>query len=195
MKRNKNLRNGIIVAVLLLAVGFATVTTTLLINGDVGVTKMTSDFDRDLVFTKGELYSENTDGTRTKIADVTPTGEGKELNFDFGEDHKIASMDDKLVLVYTVKNNSDFNTTFDAASFADIAIFDNNDNTVPPVVVENPYITVEPQRTITETLAPEAETTGEYTIVPSRAFAGDTDLSYNIDIEIVANGDEVTTGA
>lgn len=183
MKRNKNLRNGIIVAILLLAVGFATVTTTLIINGDVGVSKMENDYVRDMVFTAGTIKDQNGEN----VGSATVTNNGKTLSLTF--DAPISSMDDVFKIEYTVANNSDFDSTFDSASFNQIAIYEGETEAV------NPYIEVNPERIISETMAPNATATGTYLITPTRAYAGDNETTYTVQIDLTATGEEVTTGA
>lgn len=183
MKRNKNIRNGIIVAVLLLAVGFATVATQLIIEGSVGVSKMNADYDRDLVFTSGTLVNKAGDTVGT----ATVENAGKVLSFEFTE--PISSMDDVFTLNYTVKNNSDFDSTFDSESFNNITIYNGETEET------NAYINVNSKVIINETLAPEATASGAYEITPSRAYAGDNEITYTIDITLDATGEEVTTPA
>ena len=52
MKKNKTAKTGIIVAILLLAVGFAAITTTLVINGTAKIVPDSENFEKNVIFTE-----------------------------------------------------------------------------------------------------------------------------------------------
>ena len=123
MKRN--LKLSMLVLVLLLAVGFAAVSTTLIINGTAKFGTNEEDFD--VIFTKSVI-----DGV--DVTDTTISEDGKSLTFTTNE---LAKADDKSVLDFEVTNNS---TQYDAnVTMVCIAEGEKNEyytitNTIPSVI-------------------------------------------------------------
>ena len=68
MKKNKTAKTGIIVAILLLAVGFAAITTTLVINGTAKIVPDSENFEKNVIFT---------DATASEGATATISEDGK----------------------------------------------------------------------------------------------------------------------
>ena len=87
-------RASIVVAILLLAVGFAAISTTLVINGSAKVGENTEDFD--VIFTKASL-----DGT--DVYDTVIDSTKKIINFTTSD---LKTLNQKSVLTYEVTNNS-----------------------------------------------------------------------------------------
>lgn len=91
-------RIAIIIVILLLAIGFATVSTTLIINGNFSIKK---DDDFDVIFTAANL-----DGN--DIYDTSFIAKGKKTITFTSSDLKHS--DDKSVLTYTVTNKSNYSS-------------------------------------------------------------------------------------
>lgn len=113
----KNMKRGMLVLILLLAVGFATVTATLYINGVITLGEDKSDFENNLIFSKASLsYS---DEKKTDIADVTGEGTdsdslrivdgGKKISF---ATETLSAIDETVTLTYDITNNSQFDAEF-----------------------------------------------------------------------------------
>jgi len=101
MKKNSGLRSGIVVLVLLLAVGFAAVTTQLVINGTINIGANTSDFIDNIQF-----YTATATGESEKSGESSASVSGtysRVLTFTTQELDKIG---EKSVLTYTIKNGS-----------------------------------------------------------------------------------------
>ena len=105
-----NRKKMILGAILLMAVGFATVATTLFINGSTTIGQNLNDFD--VVFSKA-LQNGN------DVSDTVISQDKKTITYDTKD---LAMIDDEDELVYTVTNNS---TQYDA----EIEINCTNDNT------------------------------------------------------------------
>ena len=101
MKKNKTAKTGIIVAILLLAVGFAAITTTLYINGTAVIKPDDENFKKNVIFT-----DVNVDAT-AKAAGATATlsADSKTITFTTQE---MKSIGDTAVLSYKIKNGSQY---------------------------------------------------------------------------------------
>lgn len=97
MKKRNSMKTGIIVAVLTLAVGFAAVTTTLIINGTINIVPDTQDFEEKVIFKTATV--DPTNGTATIAAD------GKSITFTT---HELKSIDETSTLTYTIENGSQY---------------------------------------------------------------------------------------
>ena len=103
-------RASIIVAILLLAVGFAAISTTLVINGSTSVGENTEDFD--VIFTKASL-----DGTDVYNTVIDSTK--KIINFTTSD---LKTLNQTSVLTYEVTNNS---SNYDAEVEVNCKVKDN----------------------------------------------------------------------
>ena len=92
MRKNKKL---MLAAILLLGIGFAAVSTTLYINGNVGITANTADFD--VKFTSATL-----DGT--DISSTAISADGKTITYGTND---LSMVGDKSTLDFEVTNNSE----------------------------------------------------------------------------------------
>ena len=92
MRKNKKL---MLAAILLLGIGFAAVSTTLYINGNVGITANEADFD--VKFTKATL-----DGT--DISTTAISADGKTITYGTND---LSIVGDKSTLDFEVTNNSE----------------------------------------------------------------------------------------
>ena len=101
MKKNKTAKTGIIVAILLLAVGFAAITTTLYINGTAVIKPDDENFKKNVIFTDVDV-----DAT-AKAAGATATlsADSKTITFTTQE---MKSIGDTAVLSYKIKNGSQY---------------------------------------------------------------------------------------
>ncbi len=103
MKKKKSVKTGIIVAVLLLAVGFAAVTTTLYINGTAIIKPNSDDFKNNVVFrTAAMTFS---DATVTEITQPQIVDGGKSITFTTPS---LKSIGDTATIKYTIENKSQY---------------------------------------------------------------------------------------
>ena len=93
MKKNKKL---LLAAILLLGVGFAAVSTTLYITGNVGIATNEADFD--VRFTSATL--DQTDISSTAISE-----DGKTITVTT---HNLTSIGEKVEVAYTIENQSQY---------------------------------------------------------------------------------------
>lgn len=96
MKKNKTAKTGIIVAILLLAVGFAAITTTLVINGTAKIVPDSENFKKNVIFTEA---------TATEGATATISTDGKTITFTTQE---MKNIGDEATLTYKIKNASQY---------------------------------------------------------------------------------------
>ncbi len=96
MKKNKTAKTGIIVAILLLAVGFAAITTTLVINGTAKIVPDSENFEKNVIFT---------DVSATEGATATVSEDGKTITFTTQE---MKSIGDEATLTYKIQNKSQY---------------------------------------------------------------------------------------
>ena len=87
-------KSAIVIAILIMAVGFAAISTTLIINGSTNVGENTEDFD--VIFTKASL-----DGT--DVYNTVIDGTKKIINFTTSD---LKTLNQKSVLTYEITNNS-----------------------------------------------------------------------------------------
>lgn len=140
-------KKSIVVLIVLLAIGFAAVTTTLTINGTIKLGANQQNFEDNLVFTRASLdYS---DATKTDIADVTGEGvEGDNLRIlDGGKSisfttETLKSIGETVTLSYDITNNSQYGAEFTGITcdVYDGAVVDESKKTANPE-----YITLEVQ--------------------------------------------------
>lgn len=96
MKKNKTAKTGIIVAILLLAVGFAAITTTLVISGTAKIVPDSENFEKNVIFTEA---------TATEGATATISTDGKTITFTTQE---MKNIGDEATLTYKIKNASQY---------------------------------------------------------------------------------------
>lgn len=106
MKKRNSMKAGIIVAVLLLAVGFAAVTTTLVINGTIKIVPDTQNFEDEVIFATATVdETSKTAGSTAEIAE-----DGKSITLTT---HDLKSINETVTLTYTVENGSNYDAQFD----------------------------------------------------------------------------------
>lgn len=91
MKRRRNI---IIMLIVFLAVGFAAVSTTLVINGLVGISENKDDFK--VIFTKAMEYDQD-------VSEYFITNDGKNIEF---ETYELSTVGEEYVLIFEVTNFS-----------------------------------------------------------------------------------------
>ena len=98
-------KKGIVILIVLLAIGFAAVTTTLFINGTIRFGSNGDDFAKNLIFTAANLtYSDskkNTESSNTaKISE-----DGKSISFTVST---LKTLKEYATLTYEISNNSQY---------------------------------------------------------------------------------------
>ena len=111
-KQSRKSKMGVVVAVLLLAVGFAAVTTTLYINGTIKIVPDTEDFEKNVFFSSAALdYSL---ASREDVAEITSTDTkssvvieqgGKAITF---ATDSLNTIGESVTLSYKVMNKSQY---------------------------------------------------------------------------------------
>ena len=109
MKKNKTAKTGIIVAILLLAVGFAAITTTLVINGTAKIVPDSEDFEKNIIFT---------DASATEGATATISDDGKTITFTTQE---MKNIGDEATLTYKIQNKSQYDAVIGSISCAAVS--------------------------------------------------------------------------
>lgn len=89
----KNKRRILLLVILVMAIGFAAVSTTLYINGTVGISSNLEDFEEGVIFTKAS----------TTHGDAKISEDGKTITYKTGDLSKIGG---ESILNFTIKNKS-----------------------------------------------------------------------------------------
>ena len=181
-------RAGIVVAILLLAVGFATVSTTLIINGNAKVGENTDDFS--VIFTKATLDGQD-------VYDSVIDDTKKIITFETSE---LKTLNQTSVLNYEVTNNS---SNYDAevsvtcvpkdgttAKYTSIKNKLDNDATVVKAKTSlNGTLTVTLNKTATEEVKEEYVCSLEFNAVERDSIAVSGTNLYNL----IKNNADTTT--
>ena len=160
---SRRVKLGIMMALFALAVGFAAVTTTLVINGTLSIGPDGEGFDSDVIFSKSKIV----DGTGTSFI----SADGKSLNFNV----ELMELGTEVDLRYDILNK---NRQYDAKGTVSCDFVDETN-------AYNGYIT------ITETpkefsVNGGTKTTGHVLVKLVRSFAGDETIDYaNIEFKCV----------
>lgn len=147
---NRRVKIGIMVALMVLAVGFAAVTTTLIINGTLTIASDQAGFDKDVIFTKAKTNGK---------AFITDNGKTIEFSADLQD---IGEEDD---LRYEITNK---NRQYDASGTIECDFIDP-DNRL------NEYITITPSPESFEIEASRKKT-GHVVVRMVKSFIGDDDV-------------------
>lgn len=183
---------SIIVLILLLAVGFAAVTTTLTINGRIFVGENQDNFNDNLIFTKAELtYSEDVSTEVEEGEGATISNDGKSISFTAKTLNSIGSV---ATLTYDITNNSQYNAEFTGITCT-VKNADGTDVT-EAVMGNTEYITLDAKDFTVEgeniTIKPTEKVEGHTLKVGMRkSFVGDetsTTTGYTILCTIDASG-------
>ena len=169
MKSNKGLKSGIVILVLLLAIGFAAVTTQLFINGTIRIGANQTDFEQNVKFV---------DATATGAADSTVTGDtaataqisqdGKSITFTT---QILDTIDEESSMTYKVTNLSHY-----AASLGDMkcSFGTTYDESTAATTITGTYVTVVSGNELTGTVIQPNGTTSEsgtVTVTQTRSYA------------------------
>ena len=135
MKKKK--RRTMLLLVLALAIGFASVSTTLIINGTIGIEKNNDNFVKGVVFDEESLLSSN--GTTAEISES-----GRTITFVTQE---MKSIDETATVNFKIKNYSQYNAVLGTPAiscyFVDDYQVDTVDETTPKVTT-NEYMQLIP---------------------------------------------------
>lgn len=163
MKKNKISKTGIIVAILLLAVGFAAVSTTLYITGFINIGPNKEDFEQKVVFKTATV------GEGQGTAEVDDGG--KSITFST---QVMKSIGEESVLTYTIENGSVYDAVLGELKCGPKV---ENDPTYTALVGEGElkYITITPANSLSGTELKSGATSGSDTITVKmkRSYAGD----------------------
>lgn len=143
MKKNKTAKTGIVLAVLLLAVGFAAVSTTLYINGTAVIKANTKDFVDKFTFADG-----NTDGSaapavtgsRTEVTGTATLDSTKRVmtveltGFD--------SINDEATITFQTENKSQYDAKLGTPAIKCGIVSDYATDTTSAVAATSDYVTV-----------------------------------------------------
>lgn len=184
-KKNKSWK-GILLIVLLLAIGFAAVTTTLYINGTINFGANNEDFEKNLIFSKAELtYS---DSTKTPVTTGLIIKNGKEIEFTTD---KLTMIGETATLTYDIKNNSQYD-----ADLAEIVCTVKNaaEADVTAAVVTNKtgdYIKLDASNVAGILTKNNTKSDNTLTVTMIKSYVGtgsDTETTYKVHCEIAAEG-------
>ena len=105
VRRNKMAKTGIIVAILLLTVAFAVISTNLAINGTASIKANNDEFEQNIKFSKEEATKPYlmVNGTKSETNIPTVSEDGKTISFTAPEFDTIGN---KAVLHYWIVNES-----------------------------------------------------------------------------------------
>lgn len=194
--KKKGMKSGIVIAILLLAVGFAAVTTTLYIIGTIRIVPDTADFVNNLIFNSVESSVAET----TAVITADENGvEGKAIQITT---HELKTIGETVVITYDVINNSQYDAEIGELSCTMSS--DRDDDLAAEGKAIGDYITVTPGHVLSTTynagnplLSKSTSVKDTLTITMVKSYAGtSTDneaVSITLDCEMVANAVESTT--
>lgn len=185
-------KKSIVVLIVLLAVGFAAVTTTLTINGTIRLGANQENFEENLRFKAGSAvlsYTGEVDETEEDSAEVS--ADGKTLTFTTKTLKNIGNV---ATLTYDIENKSQYTAEFTGIT---CKVFHGEGNDVTAAVKANEeYITLD-EKDFKDgenniELAPGADLTGRTMDVKLRkSYVGDettTTTQYTVECKITASG-------
>lgn len=190
MKKNKTAKTGIIVAILLLAVGFAAISTTLVINGTAKIKPDEEDFKNNVIFTAVDVDATS----KAAGATATVSEDGKTITFTTQEMDTIGAAS---VLTYKIKNSSQYDATIGEI----VCKAPQAGATVTTEEKENSdaldkYITLTPTKNLNGVTIAAGETSTQsdtVTVSQKRSFVGDetnTTKTITFECSIVASAAE-----
>lgn len=131
MKKNKSTKMGIILAIIFLGIGFAAVTTTLVINGVIRIVPDAENFDKNVKFASANVDADaSTAGSTATIA-----ADGKSITFTT---HDLKSIGEEAILTYTIRNESQYKAKIGALTCTLV------DEDTADAFVPADYVTVTP---------------------------------------------------
>lgn len=193
MKSNKGLKTGIVVLVLLLAIGFAAVTTQLFINGTIRIGANETDFEQNVIFyNPSATGAADSNVTGDTAASATIADAGKSITF---ETQILDVIGETATATFYVKNDSQYAATLGHMT----CNFGNsyNENTAAGTK-SNDYVTVTANDELYNvTIQPNgvSSTTGSVTVRLDKSYApsgGSTSTSYTFTCRMTATASEPT---
>jgi hypothetical protein len=168
--RKKQSKLFVLAGLLFLGIGFASVSTTLYINGTVNTTTDVENFENNVVFNSVSVDATSSqNGTTAKI-----TNNGKTIEFTT---HALSEIGETVTITYNIKNDSIFNAYLGSLSCSS----DDDDNYT--------YLEVNPANNIEwTTLKHNGGISDDDTIEIQmiRSYVGDTEKSFTYTCEIEA---------
>lgn len=161
MKKNKVSKTGIIVAILLLAIGFATVSTVLYINGVINIGPNTQDFEDKVIFKTAEIDN----GYAVTNAEIAQ--DGKSITFTTPV---MKSINEVYTLSYTIENGSQYD-----AVIGELTCVAKKDD--PNAGLIGTYVTITPANALKDTELKSGDTSDSDTVTVKmiKSYAGDND--------------------
>lgn len=185
MRRNKTAKVGIVVAILLLTVAFAAVSTTLTINGSASVKSNNTEFTQNIVFAnEGEHVPYLLVNDDTAHVDVTVNDSGKTLEFTVPE--AFDTVGNHAVLHYWVANKS---TNYDAT----IKSINCSVKNAGGEVATDGYIEATPANNLVNTTVTKSTGISDESTVDVRmakSYAKEGTAEYKVECTIDAEGSE-----
>lgn len=187
MKNDRNIsRSGIIVAILLLAIGFASVTTILYINGTVNLAPDDENFINNVVFSEAKWDDTTALKSGASVSIVSDNGvNNKKISFTT---HELKDINETATLSYKIKNDSQYIASIGPLSctITDANLTDSVDATE--------YVSVIPTNSYSGSnlkLDSYTEATSYDSIVVKmiKSYAGDGSISVNVNCSLTATAE------
>ena len=164
-KKKTSMKMGIIVAILLLAVGFAAVSTVLVINGTIKIKPDQENFEKKVIFTEVSATEVgNTDANSNPTA--TTTDNDKKISFTT---QVMKDIGEKSVLHYKIKNDSQY-----AAKIGSISCKQTGEN----ADANDDHIQITESNSLNNTVLQQnstSETEDTVTVTMIKSFVGATE--------------------
>ena len=182
MRKNKTAKMGIVVAILLLTVAFAAISTTLTINGTASVTTNNAEFEQNIVFANADdkvpylLVNDS-----AEKVNVTVAQDRKSITFAVPE--AFNTVGNKAVLHYWVANESaNYDATIKSIT---CKLLDSEGN-----ATTDEYITVTPANNLVNAVVKRDNFSQESTVdvAMTKAYAGEGTAEYKVECTITADG-------
>ena len=184
MKKNKTIKLGLVIAILLLSVGFATVTTKLNITGSASLKSNADEFEKNVVFanTDDKKPTLSISSSKTITEEPKVSDDGKQITFTTPE---LDSINETVTLSYYVENKSQYDLSLGKMTCT--ATY-NGSGEAPT----NAYVEVTPSngyenQTLSQGTTDTADTVK---IKMIRSYVGEEKISYNIACEMTATAIE-----
>lgn len=192
MKKKKSVKMGIIVAILLLAVGFAAVTTQLIIRGVAIIKPDDENFRKYVVFSELEgkeayITVSGIDKSADEItATVSVENNGKLLTFTAPVLNEIGQ---EVTIHYNITNKSEYNARLGKV----VCEILNEDGT--SLTAGDEYISVTEANTHENKLLKSGATTDKedtVTFKMVKSYSGEENKNYQAKCEMIVKGEEIT---
>ena len=178
-KKKTSMKMGIIVAILLLAVGFAAVSTVLVINGTIKITPDREDFENNVVFTDVSAEKKGGPTTESSIPSASTTEDDKKIIFTT---QVMKNIGETSILHYKIKNESQY-----AAKITGIECSRTTEPNDDHIKIENDNIT----GTI---IKPNQESDSKtVTVTMIKSYVGEEEKQLTFTCSINVDAQEATT--